>query len=155
MYNLAVLYRRRGEDARAEEWLFRALAAGAPDPDGVVLAWAVEDVRQKKTAEAQRVLARGVTAFPDSEEIRRAYALDLFTHKDCAGADRQLAPFEPATKSTDTLNALGLIRACLGRREEATALFRKSLALNPAQDTVVRSLAVLEGGAGAKAEKAP
>ncbi len=154
-YNLAVLYRRRGDDGRAVEWLFRALAAGAPDPDGVVLDWALDDARHQKTAEARRVLERGAAAYPQSEVIRRALALDFFAHKDCARADRELAPFAAATRSTDTLNAIGLIRGCLGRRQDAVEAFRRSLSIDPAQETVVRSLAVLEDGPGSPARRSP
>jgi Flp pilus assembly protein TadD len=64
-----------------------------------------------------------------------------------------LGRFEAPTRSPETLNALALIRACLGRKEEASNLFRRSLAIDPNQETVVRSLAVLEGGAPAR-EKA-
>ena len=151
MYNLAVLERRRGQDSQATEWLFRALEAGAPDPDGIVLDWSLQYVQQKRPGEARLVLETGARTFPESEAIQRALALDFYSHRDCGRADRQLSRFETPTRSTDTLNALGLIRACLGRSEDAARLFHRSLAINPAQDTVVRSLAVLESGEGAAA----
>jgi predicted AlkP superfamily phosphohydrolase/phosphomutase/Tfp pilus assembly protein PilF len=154
-YNLAVMYRRRGDDRQAIDWLFRALESGAPDPDGNVLAWAFDYVHGKKAREARDVLERGASAFPDSEAIQRALALDLYSHKECARADRQLARFETPTRGTETLNALALIRACLGRRQEAVDLFRRSLALEPKQEAVVRSLAMLEGGATGTAARTP
>ena len=60
-----------------------------------------------------------------------------------------LSPFEAATREPQTLNALALVRACLGRKEDAIALFRRSLALAPDQPTVVQSLELLQGGAAA------
>jgi Flp pilus assembly protein TadD len=99
------------------------------------------------------VLVRGAAAYPDSERIARALGVSYYQGHECAKADAALGRFEGATQSTDTLNALGLIRACLGRREDAARIFRRSLTLNPAQETVVRSLAVLEGGPGAAASR--
>jgi predicted AlkP superfamily phosphohydrolase/phosphomutase/Flp pilus assembly protein TadD len=153
MLNLAVLHRTRGQDAKAIDGVFRSLAAGEPGPEGIVLDWALLYGLKGKPAPARQVLERGAEAYPDSERIARALGVSYFQGRECAKADGALGRFERETRSTDTLNALGLIRACLGRREEAAALFRRSLAINPAQDTVVRSLAVLEPGAGPAAGK--
>ena len=153
MLNLAVLQRTRGEDAKAIDGVFRSLAAGEPGPEGIVLDWALLYGLKGKPAPARQVLERGAAAYPDSERIARALGVSYFQGRECAKADAALGRFERETRSTDTLNALGLIRACLGRREDAAALFRRSLAINPAQDTVVRSLAVLEPGAGPAAGK--
>jgi Flp pilus assembly protein TadD len=68
----------------------------------------------------------------------------LFEGKDCRRADQGLTAFEASTQSPETLNALALVRACLGRREDAVRLFRRSLALAPDQPRVVQSLTVLE-----------
>jgi predicted AlkP superfamily phosphohydrolase/phosphomutase/tetratricopeptide (TPR) repeat protein len=143
--NLAVLRRTRGEDAAAIDGLFAAIASGQPDPEGTILDWAVAYAVKKKAKESLEVLERGVRALPDSEIVARALSVDLYQAKDCGRADSVLARYEPATKSPETLNALALVRVCLGRKDDAVALFRRSLALQPGQDTVVRSLALLEG----------
>jgi Flp pilus assembly protein TadD len=148
MLNLAAVDRLRGDDRQAIDWVFRALAAGRSDPEGVVLDWALTyQVASKNRRAAREVLERGAQTYPDSERIHRALALDDYASKRCPEADQTLGRFEAATRVPETLNALALIRACLGRKEEASNLFRRSLAINPNQETVVRSLAVLEGGA--------
>jgi len=148
MYNLAVLYRLRGDDRQAVDWLFRSLAAGRPDPDGILLGWALDDDVKGKDRQAREVLERGAREYPDSERVHRALAVALYKAKSCARADEVLGRFAAATGSPETLNTLALVRACLGRRDEAVALFRKSLEIQPGQETVVQSLALLEGAAG-------
>jgi len=56
-----------------------------------------------------------------------------------------VARFEATTQNPDTLNALALFDTCLGRKDEAVALFRKSLALKPGQSGVIESLNLLQG----------
>jgi Flp pilus assembly protein TadD len=145
MTNLAALYLLKGDDRQAIEWLFRSLAAGSPNPDDAILDWAARYQARAKRREAREVLERGVRAYPDSEAVSRALALDDYTARRCPAADQVLGRFEPATQNADTLNALALIRACLGRRDDAVRLFHRSLAVKPDQPTVVQSLAVLEG----------
>jgi Flp pilus assembly protein TadD len=77
--------------------------------------------------------------------MARALALARFRGKDCRGADAALARVSPATQDPDTLNVLGLTRTCLGRRDEAIALFERSLALRPGQPGVIESLKLLRG----------
>lgn len=144
-FNLAMLYRIRGDDQRAIASLFQALAAGQPSPALAVLDWAVYYNAKGSQALEHEVLERGARLYPDSEPIHRAFGLLFFKEKDCRRADATLARFEATTRDTLTLNALALIRACLGRSGEAVALFHRSLGLNPNQETVIQSLSVLEG----------
>ena len=147
--NLAVLHRARAEDREAVDGLFEALAAGHENPERVVLDWAFAyDVKGKQRQERE-VLERGAAQYPDSESIHRALGLLDFKQKDCRHADAILSPYEAPTQDTQTLNALALVRACLGRRRDAIALFQRSLALQPGQPTVVQSLALLQGDAAA------
>jgi predicted AlkP superfamily phosphohydrolase/phosphomutase len=150
--NLAVLHRERGEDGLAIDGLFDALAAGQGDSEGAVLDWTRIYGAEGKPKRAREVLERGVRVFPDSERLGRALALEEYKAKRCAPADAALGRFEAATQSPETLNALAVIRACLGRREDAARLFRKSLALKPGQETVVHALAVLEGAGEGRRE---
>jgi hypothetical protein len=46
----------------------------------------------------------------------------------------------------DTLNALALFQTCLGKPQEAVALFRKSLGIKPDQPAVVQSINLIEKG---------
>ena len=57
-----------------------------------------------------------------------------------------MARFEPSSQDPDTLNAIALFQTCLGRRDEALALFEKSLRLKPGQPGVIRSLNLLKQG---------
>ena len=93
------------------------------------------------------MLERGAKQYPDSETIDRALGMSYFKAKDCRSADRSLTRFEASTREPQTLNALALIRGCLGRKKEAIELFRRSLAIDPNQSAVVQSLNVLEAGA--------
>jgi len=147
--NLAILDRDAGRDAAAVDGLFAAVAAGQANPEQTLLDWAlIFEVKGRAKAERE-VLERGAARFADSETIHRALGLAYFKQKDCRRADATLSPFEAATREPPTLNALALVRACLGRKEDAIALFRRSLALAPDQPTVVQSLELLQGGAAA------
>jgi Type I phosphodiesterase / nucleotide pyrophosphatase/Tetratricopeptide repeat len=142
-FNLALLHRNRGDDQRAIDSLFQSLAAGQTSPVEVILDWALYYDAKRKEAREREVLERGARQYPDSEPIVRALGLLYFKEKDCPRADASLTRFEATTRDPLTLNALALIRTCLGRRQEAIALFRHSLQLEPQQNTVVESLSIL------------
>jgi len=144
-FNLALLYRMRGDGPKAIDWLFRSFQAGHAHPEGTILYWYVEYLDRGKPAFARQLLERGARAYPGSEELARELGLVRYKSKDCAGAWDAVARFEPATQSPDTLNAMGLFKTCLGRRDEAAALFRRSLAIKPDQPGAIQSLKVLQG----------
>ena len=81
---------------------------------------------------------------PEARSIARELGLVHYKSKDCPGAWDAVARFESTTQSPDTLNAMGLFKTCLGRRDEAAGLFRRSLAIKPDQPGAVQSLKVLE-----------
>jgi len=143
-FNLAVLYRQRGDDRKALDWLFRSLEAGHADPEGTVVRWAGEYRQNRKRGPAGQVLERGRKAYPASERIARDLALFRFEDKDCPGALEAVAPFEATSHEPETLNALGLFQTCLGRRDAALALFHKSLEIQPNQPAVVQSIQLIE-----------
>jgi Flp pilus assembly protein TadD len=145
-FNLAVLYRERGDDRAAIDWLFRSLAAGHADPEGTLLRWSAEYRERGKRASAGEVLERGRRAYPGSETVARDLGIFRFQAKDCPGAWDAVAGFEVATKTPETLNALALFQTCLGRRDQAVVLFQKSLAIQPNQPAVVQSIQLLEKG---------
>jgi Flp pilus assembly protein TadD len=146
MYNLAILERQSGRLPEAEDWLFRALDAGHADPEGTIHNWAtVYQTDSRGPAAERRLLERAASRYPASEGIARQLALARFRAKDCAGADAALAAAERTTQDPDTLNAIALVRTCLGRRDEAIALFERSLALRPNQAGVIESLKMLRG----------
>lgn len=150
MFNLAILYRERGEHAKAQAWLLRSLAAGHADPEGTLAQWALHYRGRNEMAPAKDLLEKAIAQYPANELFARELALARFRLKDCPGADAALARFEEKTSDPTTLNALGLFRTCLGRRREAVALFERSLRLNPDQPGVIHSLRVVRG-AGARA----
>jgi predicted AlkP superfamily phosphohydrolase/phosphomutase/Flp pilus assembly protein TadD len=143
MFNLAVLYREQKKFERAEDWLFRSLAAGHADPEGTVANWALIYREQGREAPERRLLERAVRRFPGNERLARELGLARFRAKDCGGAEAAVAALESATRDPDTLNALGLFRTCLGRTQEAIALFERSLEIKPGQPGVIRSLKML------------
>jgi predicted AlkP superfamily phosphohydrolase/phosphomutase len=141
IFNLAVLYRMKGEDQKAEEWLLRSLDAGHAEPERTISDWVGEYEHKGKLPAARSLLEKAVQRFPDNEPFARELALLRFKKwRDCPGAWDALSRFESKTADADTLNALGLFQTCLGKRQEAIALFERSLKLKPDQPAVVQSL---------------
>jgi len=147
IFNLAVLYRMKGEDGKAEEWLLRSLDAGHAEPERTISDWVGEFEHKGKPAAARSLLEKAVRRFPDNEPFARELALLRFKKwRDCPGAWEALSRFESKTAEPDTLNALGLFQTCLGKRPEAIALFERSLKLKPDQPAVVQSLNIVRRG---------
>jgi tetratricopeptide (TPR) repeat protein len=143
-FNLALLYRMRGDGPKAADWLFRSFQAGHAHPEDTILLWYVEYLDRGKAALARQLLERGAQAYPGNENLSRELGLVRYKSKDCPGAWAAVARFEAATQTPDTLNAMGLFKTCLGRRAEAADLFRRSLAIEPDQPGAMQSLKVLQ-----------
>jgi len=137
---LAGVFRDRGDDSLAIDWMFQSLAAGHADPEGTILRWYVTYDEEGKHARAREVLERGSREYPASEAIAREVGLLRYRARDCRGAWDSVARFAPASQTPDTLNVLALFQGCLGRRDEAIAYFERSLAIKPDQPAVTRSL---------------
>ena len=60
---------------------------------------------------------------------------------DCPGAVAALSRFEAPTKDPKTVNDLALFETCLVHREAVIRLLERSLALDPNQPGVARTLA--------------
>jgi predicted AlkP superfamily phosphohydrolase/phosphomutase/tetratricopeptide (TPR) repeat protein len=147
IFNLAILYRMKGEDAKALEWLFQSLDAGHAEPERTVADWVGHYEEKNRIGPASALLERATAKFPDNEPLARELGLLRFrVRRDCPGAFAALSRFEAKTTDTDTLNALGLFQTCLGRRQEAVALFERSLALKPDQPAVIQSLTMVRRG---------
>jgi hypothetical protein len=147
IFNLAILYRMKAEDPKAQEWLFRSLDAGHAEPERTIADWVGVYEDREKLPAARALLERAVQRYPDNEPFARELALLKFKRwRDCPGALDALSRFEVKTSDTDTLNALALFQTCLGRREEAIALFERSLALKRDQPAVVQSLNMVRRG---------
>ena len=142
-FNLAVLYREKKDDARALDWLFKSLAAGHADPQGTIRRWAVEYEEQGRHARSIEVLERGAAAYPTDEGIARELGIARFKAKDCPGALEAVDRFQASSTDPNTINAVALFETCLGRRDEALALFDRSLKLNPNQPGVQNSIDLL------------
>jgi Flp pilus assembly protein TadD len=147
MFNLAVLARTEGKDREAEDWLFRSLKTGHADPPGTVRQWMAEYERLGRPASGRAIADRALKELPGDESLALEIALERFRSRDCEGASEALSRFESATRETKTLNALGLFDVCQGKREDASRLFERSLALDSNQPGVVESLRVIHGGA--------
>jgi predicted AlkP superfamily phosphohydrolase/phosphomutase len=142
-FTLAKLYRDRGDDRKAIEWLVRSCQAGHADPEDTILQWFVDYDALGKSAQARQVLERGVKAYPASEAISRELGLLHYRARRCTAAWDSVARFEAVTRTPDTLNVLALLKGCLGQRDESIAFFEKSLAIRPDQPAVVRSIDAL------------
>jgi predicted AlkP superfamily phosphohydrolase/phosphomutase/Flp pilus assembly protein TadD len=145
MFNLAVLYRQQKQFPKAEDWLFRSLAAGHADPEGTIENWSAVYQADREAGAERRLLERAFRQYPGSERIARELGLSRFRARDCPGADAVLSAMAPTAKDPETLNAIGLFRTCLGMKEEAIGFFERSLAMNPDQPGVLRSLKMLRG----------
>ena len=145
MYNLAVLARSAGRTKEAEDWLFRSLSASHEEPERAVLGWSHEYQQGGKQAAAGSLLARAAALYPKSEEIARDLASLRARSRDCKAALAGLGPFERESRDFRTFNTLALVETCLGNRPEVVRLLDRSLALNPEQPEVARSLAVARG----------
>jgi len=143
MFNLAVLARARGDVRASEDWLFRSLAALGSDPAPVVTGWAREYEKAGKAAAARSVLERAARSYPDNEALARELALLRYRGHDCRGALAALARFEQTTREPRTLNDLALIETCLVDRDAVIRLLERSLALDPNQPEVARTLAAV------------
>ncbi len=143
MFNLAVLYREKGDSTLAQEWFFRSLAAVKADPSSAVAGWAHEYERDGKRAPAAALLDRAAREYPDNEAIARERGLFLHRGKDCRGAVAALTRFEAATTSPETLNDLALFETCLQNRDAVERLLARSLTLKPDQPLVARLLEVV------------
>ncbi len=143
MFNLAVLYRAKGDTARAQEWFLRSLAAVEADPATAVAGWAHEYEKDGKGAAAAALLDRAAKQYPENEAIARERALFLHRSRDCRGALAALTRFEATTTAPETLNDLALFETCLAHREAVERLLTRSLALKPDQPQVARLLEVV------------
>ena len=143
MFNLAVLYRAKGDTARAQEWFLRSLAAVEADPAAAVAGWAHEYEKNGQRAAAAALLDRAAKQYFENEAIAREQALFLHRGKDCRGAVAALMRFEAATTTPETLNDLALFETCLAHREAVERLLARSLALKPDQPQVARLLEVV------------
>jgi len=145
LFNMAVLERERGDAKAADKWFFRSVAAVGADPAAAVLGWARAHENAGNPASARSVLAEGLRSYPKNEEIARALAMLDFRRRDCRGGLAALSPFEGASTSPGTFNALALLQTCLENRPEVVRLLRRSLALDPNQPEVAQSLRRAEG----------
>jgi predicted AlkP superfamily phosphohydrolase/phosphomutase/Flp pilus assembly protein TadD len=143
MFNLAVLYRQKGDAGAAEEWLFRSLAALKSDPGVVIAGWTREYLKSGKAAAARSLLERAVARYPENEAIAREKARLLYRSKDCRGAVAAMAKFAASTVQLESLNDLVLFETCLGDREAVEKLLARSLSVNPDQPEVARLLEVV------------
>jgi predicted AlkP superfamily phosphohydrolase/phosphomutase/Flp pilus assembly protein TadD len=143
IFNLALIDRARHRDAAARDGLFRALAAGHPDPSGAILAWASEYRSARDPAAETALLRRARETYPADERLARALADALFRRQDCAGARSAIEAFSDSTRQSETLNAMGLYETCLGHPDAARVLFQRSLAIKPGQPGAIEALRVL------------
>ena len=146
-FNLAVLYRERGDTRAAQKWLLDSLSSVSGDPSVAVVSWAREYGKEGKATAAGSLLAQASETFPDNEAIARERAHFLHENKDCKAAASALERFAGTTTSTQTLNDLALYETCLQDREAVEKLLARSLTLDPNQPAVAHALEVVRRAA--------
>jgi tetratricopeptide (TPR) repeat protein len=145
LWNLSDLLYEDGERERSDALLARALAAGYVDGEQQAIARALADHRAGATGRALALLDRALAAKGDSTALRLFRGRFRVDGKDCAGAlddfraAEALSPADPAPPAS-----AGIALLCLGRRGEALASLRRSLALDPDQPPVAAYVARLE-----------
>jgi len=117
--------------------------AGHADPAGTIRRWSAEYEEDGKPAQSREVLERGVKAYPADEGVARELGIARFRAKDCPGALQAVEGFSATSSDPDTINAVALFETCLGRRDEALALFERSLKIKPNQPGVLQSIELL------------
>lgn len=148
MFNLAVLARSRGDSKAAEDWLLKSMAAVRDDPAPAIGSWAREYEKSGKPAAAKSLLERAAREYPANEALVRELAMFRQRAGDCRGALAALTPFEAATKEPRTLNDLALFQTCLKDRQAVIRLLERSLALDPNQPAVARTLEAVRSARG-------
>jgi tetratricopeptide (TPR) repeat protein len=140
-HNLGLLYERRGDVARAEASLRRAIAVDGLSPQPKVnLATLV--ARRGDPAEAERLLREVVGAYPDLPEAAYSLGLLVAEHGSIDEAAELLA--RAASAMPNELRAsynAGLALAQAGRDTEAEAMLRHALALDPPSQDARMALA--------------
>lgn len=145
---LGVLTYRRNEDYRSYERMWRDVAARAPGHARAYRNLADALVKQNRMDEARGQLGRALRLDPKSAHSLWLMAWIEIDDGDVIAAEPYLAQLEqlPAARS-GYLALLGRMRTVQRRYEEAVALFRDSLALDPSDAYVVFNLGkALEGG---------
>ena len=142
MWNLSELLLAGGRDLdQADDLLVQAAVKGLPEGERRLLARAATYRRQGAVPRAARLCEKGASALPNSAPLHTLRGRYRIEAGDCRGA---LADFETATRlaPTDPLawGSSALARLCLGDREGAARDLRRSVALDPDQPEVRRTL---------------
>jgi Flp pilus assembly protein TadD len=128
----------------SDEAFLSALKSGYHDPDGAIERRA-ETYRKRAPGRRVAFLKRASAAVPGRRGPERLLAESLFESRDCAGAEplfRKLVALDPA--DVPSLNGLAVTALCLGKRDEARDLMRRSLERDPDQPALREALARLE-----------
>ena len=147
LWNLSDLELAAGNYDRADELLLSALANDLPDVKSYLIGRAISYQRDGKLPRSMALLARAVEIEPSEDEYWLFLGRYRVEAKDCAGAlqafDRA-ASIAPANAAVPA--SAGVAHLCLGNRDQASAAFRRSLELDPAQPKV-RSSSARRAGA--------
>jgi tetratricopeptide (TPR) repeat protein len=145
--------------------LFEKLAASSPNPAGkaveneilnrfaksgsdttdLLMRWAMEAIEEKNYAMALDILDQVLVLKPDFAEAWNKRATVNFLREDHASSlsdIRQTLALEP--RHFGALSGLGIILEQTGKKEEALAVFRKALAIDPLLEKVRETLERLE-----------
>ncbi|HTQ79127.1 MAG TPA: alkaline phosphatase family protein [Thermoanaerobaculia bacterium] len=142
--NLSDLLVRSGARERADALLAQALEQGLPDAAERVLARAAADRGQGVPQRSLPLLDRALALRPERTDLRLARGRLRMEGEDCRGAAADFAAAEAAAPGLALAwGSEALARLCLGDRATAIRALERSLALDPQQPEVARTLAQL------------
>jgi Flp pilus assembly protein TadD len=134
-WNLSdLLYQRKMDVDRADALLVQAIANGLPEAPGYAIERAMQYQRGGNEARSLKLLEGAVEARPDDPGLRMFRGRYRVGQNDCAGAlddflhVQQIEPNNPIAWAS-----AGLAEICLGDRQKAAELIRRSLELDPNQ----------------------
>jgi Tfp pilus assembly protein PilF len=135
-----------GDRERADALLLQSLAAGLPDAVERILARVGAERRAGAAERGLALLDRSIAALPARPDLHLARGRLRLERQDCRGA---LGDFEAAASARSPGEALAwgsaaLARLCLGDRAGAVRALERSLALDPHQPEIARTLAQLQ-----------
>lgn len=141
----SVLYQAGQADEAAA--IFRRLVQAEPDNAALVLTWARSLVSQQRWAEAKAVIADWRAAHPSDLVVSATFARDLVAGAEKPGlevAEELLrADLQSHPRSAGLLHLLANVTATTGRPEEAIALNRRIIEMDPNDVFALNSLAWL------------
>ena len=145
LWNESAMFEREGKHTESNELLLHAWRAGLPDGEQQTLARAAGLLRSGDRRSASEILDLATKDHPRSPRLRLMRGRLRMDQGDCSGAATEfraaaaLIPDDPLTHAS-----AGLALACLGDRAAAVPELQRSLAIDPNQPEIAKTLAAIQ-----------